>query len=122
MLLPGPEAHELAIYIGWLLHRVRGGIMAGVLFVLPGLFALAALSWAYAEFGDVGIVQALFFGLKSAVLAIVLEAVLRVGKRALKSRRSSPSQHSPSSASSSSPCRSRLLCLPRRRSASPEMR
>jgi chromate transporter len=86
MLLPGPEAHELAIYIGWLLHRVRGGIMAGVLFVLPGLFALAALSWAYAEFGDIGIVQALFFGLKSAVLAIVLEAVLRVGRRALKSR------------------------------------
>ena len=86
MLLPGPEAHELAIYIGWLMHRVRGGIMAGVLFVLPGLFALAALSWAYAEFGDIGIVKALFFGLKSAVLAIVLEAVLRVGRRALKSR------------------------------------
>ena len=86
MLLPGPEAHELAIYIGWLMHRIRGGIMAGVLFVLPGLLALAALSWAYAEFGDIGIVKALFFGLKSAVLAIVLEAVLRVGRRALKSR------------------------------------
>jgi len=86
MLLPGPEAHELAIYIGWLMHRVRGGILAGVLFVLPGLFALAALSWAYAEFGDVPAVQSLFFGLKCAVLAVVMEAVLRVGRRALKSR------------------------------------
>ena len=86
MLLPGPEAHELAIYIGWLLHRVRGGLVAGVLFVLPGFAALGILSWVYAEFGHVGFVQALFFGLKSAVLAVVLEAVLRVGKRALKSR------------------------------------
>jgi chromate transporter len=86
MLLPGPEAHELAIYIGWLLHRVRGGIVAGTLFVLPGLFALTALSLLYAEFGHIGIVQALFFGLKAAVLAIVLEAVVRVGRRALKTR------------------------------------
>ncbi|HEX3652330.1 MAG TPA: chromate efflux transporter [Rhizomicrobium sp.] len=86
MLLPGPEAHELAIYIGWLLHRVRGGIVAGTLFVLPGLFVLTALSLAYAEFGHIGIVQAVFFGLKAAVLAIVLEAVVRVGKRALKTR------------------------------------
>lgn len=86
MLLPGPEAHELAIYIGWLLHRVRGGIVAGTLFVLPGLFVLTALSLVYAEFGHIGIVQAVFFGLKAAVLAIVLEAVVRVGKRALKSR------------------------------------
>ncbi len=86
MLLPGPEAHELAIYIGWLLHRVRGGIIAGVLFVLPGLVALTALSLIYAEFGNIGFVQALFFGLKAAVLAVVLEAVRRVGKRALKSR------------------------------------
>jgi chromate transporter len=86
MLLPGPEAHELAIYIGWLLHRVRGGIIAGVLFVLPGLAALTALSLIYAEFGNIGFVQALFFGLKAAVLAVVLEAVMRVGKRALKSR------------------------------------
>ena len=86
MLLPGPEAHELAIYIGWLMHRVRGGIVAGVLFVLPGLVSLAVLSWAYAEFGHIGIVQSLFFGLKAAVLAVVLEAVFRVGKRALKSR------------------------------------
>jgi chromate transporter len=86
MLLPGPEAHELAIYIGWLLHKVRGGILAGVLFVLPGLLALTALSLVYVEFGHIGIVQAAFFGLKAAVLAVVLEAVLRVGKRALKSR------------------------------------
>jgi chromate transporter len=86
MLLPGPEAHELAIYIGWLLHRVKGGIVAGVLFVLPGLFVLSALSWIYAVYGNVEIVSALFFGLKAAVLAVVLEAVIRVGKRALKSR------------------------------------
>src|SRR6185312_10086488 len=86
MLLPGPEAHELAIYIGWLLHRVRGGLVAGVLFVLPGLIALTALSLIYAELGHIGIVQAAFLGLKAAVLAVVLEAVLRVGKRALKSR------------------------------------
>jgi len=85
MLLPGPEAHELAIYIGWLLHRVRGGLIAGILFVLPGLVALTALSVIYAEFGNIGIVQALFFGLKAAVLAVVLDAVVRVGKRALKS-------------------------------------
>src|SRR3954467_6628045 len=60
MFLPGPEAHQLAIYIGWLLHRVRGGIVAGTLFVLPGLFVLTALSLVYAEFGHVGIVQAVF--------------------------------------------------------------
>jgi chromate transporter len=86
MLLPGPEAHQLAIYIGWLLHRTRGGIVAGTLFVLPGLICLGILSWVYAVFGEVGIIQALFFGLKAAVLAIVLQAVVRVGKRALKSR------------------------------------
>ena len=86
MLLPGPEAHQLVVYIGWLLHRVRGGIVAGTLFVLPGLIALGILSWIYAAFGQIGSVQALFFGLKAAVLAVVVEAVLRVGKRALKSR------------------------------------
>ena len=85
MLLPGPEAHQLAVYIGWLLHKTRGGLVAGILFVLPGLIALAVLSWIYAAFGEVGIVQAIFFGLKAAVLAVVLEAVQRVGKRALKS-------------------------------------
>lgn len=85
MLLPGPEAHELAIYIAWLLHRVKGGVIAGVLFVLPGLISLSILSCIYVVFGDLGIVQALFFGLKAAVLAVVLEAVVRVGKRALRS-------------------------------------
>lgn len=85
-LLPGPEAHKLAVYIGWLLHRMRGGLVAGVLFVLPGLVSLGLLSWIYATYGKVGVVQALFFGLKAAVLAVVLEAVLRVGRRALKSR------------------------------------
>src|SRR4051812_12086618 len=63
MLLPGPEAHQLAVYIGWLLHRVRGGIVAGTLFVLPGLVVLTALSLVYAELGHIGLVQALFFGL-----------------------------------------------------------
>jgi len=86
MLLPGPEAHELAIYIGWLLNRVRGGLAAGILFVLPGLIALSVLSTIYAVYGQIGIIKALFFGLKAAVLAIVLEAVMRVGKRALRNR------------------------------------
>src|SRR5258706_14402619 len=86
MLLPGPEAHELVIYIGWLLHRVRGGLVAGTLFVLPGLLALGTLSWIYGAFGQIGFVQAMFFGLKCAVLAVVLEAVIRVGRRSLKTR------------------------------------
>ncbi|WP_316857473.1 MULTISPECIES: chromate efflux transporter [Ralstonia] len=85
-LVPGPEAHKLAVYIGWLLHRTRGGLVAGILFILPGLLALGVLSWVYASYGNVGVVQALFFGLKAAVLAVVLEAVQRVGRRALKSR------------------------------------
>jgi len=85
MLLPGPEAHQLAIYIGWLLHRTRGGLIAGILFVLPGLVCLGLLSAIYVVFGDVPSVQALFFGLKAAVLALVLEAVVRVGRRALQS-------------------------------------
>ena len=86
MLLPGPEAHQLAIYMGWLLHRTRGGLVAGTLFVLPGVISLGLLSWIYATFGNVGSVQGLFFGLKAAVLAVVLEAVLRVGKRAIHGR------------------------------------
>jgi len=86
MLLPGPEAQQLATYIGWLMHRTRGGIMAGGLFVLPGMIALMALSVIYAEWGQVGFVGAAFFGLKAAVLAIVVEAVIRIGKRSLKSR------------------------------------
>src|SRR6266700_1652856 len=80
MLLPGPEAHQLAVYIGWLLHRTRGGLVAGTLFVLPGLISLGVLSWVYAAFGAVGSVQGFFFGLTAAVLAVVLEAVLRVGR------------------------------------------
>jgi chromate transporter len=84
MLLPGPEAQQLAVYIGWLLHRTTGGLVAGMLFVLPGLVSIMALSWIYAAFGNVGVVEALFFGLKAAVLAIVLEAVVRIGRRALK--------------------------------------
>src|SRR5580698_575677 len=86
MLLPGPEAQQLATYIGWLMHRTRGGIMAGGLFVLPGMIAIMALSIVYAEWGEVGFVGAAFFGLKAAVLAIVVEALIRIGKRSLKSR------------------------------------
>jgi len=84
MLLPGPEAQQLATYIGWLLHKRAGGIVAGVLFVLPGMVSIMALSWIYVLYGRVGVVSALFFGLKAAVLAIVLQAVLRIGKRALR--------------------------------------
>jgi chromate transporter len=84
MLLPGPEAQQLATYIGWLMHRTAGGLMAGGLFILPGIICIMALSWMYAGFGNVGMVGALFFGLKAAVLAIVLQAVARVGSRALK--------------------------------------
>jgi chromate transporter len=86
MLLPGPEAQQLATYIGWLLHRTAGGIMAGGLFIFPGIIAIMALSYVYAAFGNVGVVEALFFGLKAAVLAIVIQAVVRVGKRALRNR------------------------------------
>ena len=86
MLLPGPEAQQLATYIGWLLHKTKGGLIAGALFVLPGFVAIMALSWFYAAFGNVGVVAALFFGLKAAVLAIVLEAVRRIGGRALRNR------------------------------------
>src|SRR6478736_1056562 len=83
-LLPGPEAQQLAIYIGWLMHRTKGGLVAGILFVLPGLFAIMVLSWIYVLLGKVTLVQGLFFGLKAAVLVIVIEAVLRVGRRALR--------------------------------------
>jgi chromate transporter len=84
MLLPGPEAQQLATYVGWLLHGVRGGLIAGVLFVAPGAVAMLALSVAYALFGETPLVAGLFFGLKAAVLAIVVQAVVRIGGRALK--------------------------------------
>ena len=86
MLLPGPEAQQLATYIGWLLHGTRGGIVAGLLFVLPGFFVILGLSSAYALFQQTDWLTGLFFGLKAAVLAIVIEAVIRVGRRALKTR------------------------------------
>jgi chromate transporter len=85
-LLPGPEAQQLATYLGWLLHGVRGGIVAGALFVLPGMAVMLGLSILYATLGEVPAVSALFFGLKCAVLVLVIEALLRVARRALKTR------------------------------------
>ncbi|WP_415926424.1 chromate efflux transporter [Neorhizobium phenanthreniclasticum] len=84
MLLPGPEAQQLAVYLGWLLHRTAGGLVAGILFILPGFMSILALSYIYVLYGDVTAVAGLFFGLKAAVLAIVLQAVIRIGSRALK--------------------------------------
>jgi chromate transporter len=84
MLLPGPEAQQLATYIGWLMHGWRGGVVAGMLFVLPGFFVMLGLSTAYALWGQTDWLASLFFGLKAAVLAIVVEAVIRIGRRALK--------------------------------------
>ena len=84
MLLPGPEATQLATYIGWMMHRVWGGIVAGGLFVLPSVFILIALSWIYLAYGDVPLIAGLFYGIKPAVTAIVLAAAHRIGSRALK--------------------------------------
>lgn len=84
MLLPGPEAQQLCIYIGWLMHKTWGGIAAGVLFVLPAVFILLFLSWLYTEMGSLPAVAGMLYGLKPAVVAIVAEAVLRIGKKALK--------------------------------------
>ena len=84
MVLPGPEAQQLAVYIGWLLHRTKGGIVAGVLFVLPSLFILIGLSWVYIAYGEQPLVAGLFYGIKPAVTAIVLQAAHRIGARALK--------------------------------------
>src|SRR5947209_9615371 len=84
MLLPGPEAQQLAIYIGWLMHKTRGGLVAGTLFVLPGFVAILALSYIYVLLGRLPVIEGLFFGLKAAVLAIVIQAVVRVGSRALR--------------------------------------
>lgn len=86
MLLPGPEAQQLATYIGWLMHRTWGGVVAGVLFVLPSLFILMGLSWVYVAFGNLPLVAGLFYGIKPAVTAIVLHAAYRIGSRALKNR------------------------------------
>src|SRR5260221_7558251 len=86
MLLPGPEAQQLATYIGWLMHRTLGGIIAGGLFVVPGIIAIMALSYVYAGWGNVPVIVALFFGLKAAGFSIRVEALVRIGKRALKSR------------------------------------
>ena len=83
MLLPGPEAQQLVTYIGWLMHRGLGGILAGTLFVLPSLFILIALSWIYLTYGQVPWIAAIFFGIKPAVTAIVLQAAVRIGKRTI---------------------------------------
>ena len=84
MLLPGPEAQQLAIYIGWLMHKTKGGLVAGGLFVLPGFVTILALSYIYVLFVQLPLIEGLFFGLKAAVLAIVVQAVVRIGSRALK--------------------------------------
>ena len=84
-LLPGPEAQQLATYIGWLLHGTRGGLVAGTLFILPGALAILALSMIYVTLGHVPLIAGIFLGLKAAVMALVVEAVLRVGRRALRS-------------------------------------
>nr|WP_302846893.1 chromate efflux transporter [Pseudooceanicola nitratireducens] len=86
MLLPGPEAQQLATYIGWLMHGTRGAVIAGGLFILPGVLAILGLSWIYVLWGDVPLVEGVFFGLKAAVLAIVVQALLRISSRALKTR------------------------------------
>ena len=86
MLLPGPEAQQLATYIGWLLHRAVGGLAAGILFVLPGFLSILTLSILYATYGDTTFVSGLFFGLKPAVMGVVVEAVFRIGRRTLKTR------------------------------------
>jgi len=86
MLLPGPEAQQLATYMGWLMHKTRGGIVAGVLFVLPSLLILIVLSWIYIAFGNTTLVAGIFYGIKPAVTAIVLQAAHRIGARALKNR------------------------------------
>ncbi|MGL4397145.1 MAG: chromate efflux transporter [Hyphomicrobium sp.] len=83
-LLPGPEAMQLATYAGWRMHGIKGGLAAGLLFVLPGAFLIALLAWGYAVFGSVPLAASIFLGIKAAVLAIVVEALLRISKRALK--------------------------------------
>jgi chromate transporter len=84
MLLPGPEAQQLAVYLGWLMHRTWGGVVAGLLFILPSLFLLILLSWIYLRFGQIPVVAGVLYGIKPAVTAIVLFAAHRIGSRALK--------------------------------------
>jgi chromate transporter len=84
MLLPGPEAQQLAVYIGWLLHNIRGGIVAGAFFVIPSMFILFGLSYVYVAFGKIAWVASIFCGLKTAVMAIVFGAVIRIGQKSLK--------------------------------------
>ena len=84
MLLPGPEAQQLATYSGWLLHGVKGGLAAGLMFILPGIAVMMALAMLYAAYADLALVEALFFGIKTAVFAIVIEALVRIAKRAMK--------------------------------------
>jgi chromate transporter len=86
MLLPGPEAQQLATYSGWLLHGVKGGLAAGLLFILPGIFVMLGLSMLYATYADLGFVAARFFGTKAAVFAVVIEALVRIARRMLKAR------------------------------------
>ena len=84
MLLPGPEAQQLATYIGWLMHKTKGGLVAGVLFVLPSLLLLIGLSWVYIAFGQLPVVAGLLYGIKPAVAALVLQATHRIGSRSLR--------------------------------------
>ena len=86
MVLPGPEAQQLVTYIGWLMHKRWGGIVAGALFVLPSLVLLIALSWVYIAYGDVPVIAGLFYGIKPAVTAIVVQAAHRIGSRALQNK------------------------------------
>lgn len=86
MLLPGPEAQQLATYIGWLINGVKGGLIAGILFILPGAIAILGLSWMYVSMGDLAAIQGVFFGLKAAVLAIVVQALISIARRALRDR------------------------------------
>ena len=86
MVLPGPEAQQLATYIGWLMHGVRGGLLAGGLFILPGFLSILLLSVAYSELGQLNLVEGLFFGLQAAVLAIILQALINIAKRVLHNR------------------------------------
>ena len=84
MLLPGPEAQQLAVYVGWLLHGIRGGLVAGLLFIIPGAIVIFALSFIYVIYAEVALVDGVFYGIKAAVLAIVLQAIIRMGSRVLK--------------------------------------